>query len=343
MRPALAAALFLVALPAFGLETDQYYAWTRPLRDATEAVNAKINADIARALHDVNTRQGADHCDCDKVRKTIRHQFSYLLFQKPEMWLVNSSTIDRVPSTPEEEFIFRDRYLYGGASKLDPVRLMPPSPTILVNGVRIGTDKLGHFFSEGAWMFISYSFYVKEGRSEEEAIQKVLSLGLASERTILGAAASGVLSLADIEANYQGLIFWKSLCRGPDPNLEKTPEGWRLKRPFDISAYVSPEWDESWQPNVYSKSRWRKVKPVMERYCALLDDPEVRAQREAYAARPHQTVSEKVLAELVRNGKIEDPAAFTIDAVCGRPSRDVLAPPPIAADDQAGAGGVTGQ
>ena len=51
------AAVCLAAWPAFALETDQYYAWKRPLSDATAAINAKVNADIARALHDAQLRR----------------------------------------------------------------------------------------------------------------------------------------------------------------------------------------------------------------------------------------------------------------------------------------------
>jgi len=333
LRLFLAAVLVvLVALPAHALETDQYYAWARHLDDATAAINAKINAEIAIALHDVNTRLGADECNCDRVRKAIRHRFSWLLFQKPEMWVTNSSSVDRVPKAPAEELSYRHTWLYGATSPFDPIKFMPPSPTIEVNGIRIGTDKISHFFSEGAWLYISFHYYKKLGRPDDEAVLKALNLGLAGEKSILGRGASGVFSLADQEANYQGLLFWQSFCFGADPNLEKTAAGWRVKRPFDIAAYVSPEWDESWQPNVYTPSRWKKVKPVIERYCPLLDDPQVQARRAAYTARGRYTVSEQVIHALVESGRLEDPRAFTIEAVCGRPLRDVLAPPDTAGD-----------
>ena len=328
--------LCCAAAPARGLETDQFYAWRRPLQDATAAINAKINADIADAIAEVNARDD-ERRTCDDVRKAIRHRFTYVLFQKPEVWATNTATLERIPATPDEELRFRTAYLYGSTSRFDSIRFMPPSPTILVNGVRIGTDKLSHFFSEGAWMFLSYRYFVNNGRTDEESVARALALGLATERTILGGSASGVVSLADIEANYRGLVFWKGLCGGHDPYLEETPEGWRLSRPFDIGGYVSPEWDESWQPCLYTAARWKKVKPVMQQYCAVLDDPAVRDARAAYAAREAYTVSERILHDLRTKGKFEDPSRFTIDALCGLPSRDVLAPPPVAgSDDPAG-------
>lgn len=323
--------LAATASPAPALETDQFYAWKRPLKDATVAINAKINADIDAALAAVNSKFEAGNCPCATVQKAIRRRFNYLLFLKPELWATNTSMLDRVPATHDEELSFRHAYLFGATSPLDPIRFMPPSPTIEVNGVRIGTDKLSHFFSEGAWLFISYRYYVRNGLKDDEAVQRAMNLGLVSEKTILGSSSSGVLSLADIEANQKGLDFWKGLCHGPDPALEKSPSGWRLKRPFDLGAYVTPEWDESWQPNIYSAKRWKKVKPVMESYCPFLSDPEVQAQRAAYAARSGYTLSERFLHELVVNGRLEDPTPYSIDVLCGLPSRDVLAPPPTPA------------
>jgi hypothetical protein len=48
---------------------------------------------------------------------------------------------------------------------------------------------------------------------------------------------------------------------------------------------VTPRWDESYQPPIYSKGRWKKVRPVLETYCDLLDDPQVVAMRRDYRER----------------------------------------------------------
>ena len=99
--------------------------------------------------------------------------------------------------------------------------------------------------------------------------------------------------------------------------LARDPGGWRLERPFDIRDYVSPEWDESWEPNVYTRYRWAKVKPVMQRYCALLQDPGVQRRRSEYAARDRVTPTEAVVQQLVASGKLADPRQFGIEAACG--------------------------
>jgi len=152
-------------------------------------------------------------------------------------------------------------------------------------------------------------------------MRRAVRFSIATERTIWGGSTSGILSLGDLEANYQGLLFYRGLCGGADPELTLSPAGWRLKRPFDLRDYVTPEWDESWQPNIFTPSRWAKVKPVMARYCGLLLDPEIQRQRAAYAARDRETPTEAMIRELVASGELPDPLQFTIEAACGLPPR----------------------
>jgi len=313
-------AIALVAVQARALETDQFYAWTRPIQDATDAINERINNDIAAALARVNSQRDPASCPCRAAQEAIRDQFNYLIIAPPELWATKTSSVGRIPATPDEEPRFRRSYLYGETSALDRILWMPPSPTIEIAGVRTGADKLGHFFSDGAWIEGSYRHALKKGATDDEAMRQAVRFSIATERTIWGRSTSGILSLGDLEANYQGLLFYRGLCAGPDPGLTRTPAGWRLTRPFDFRDYVTPEWDESWQPNIYTPSRWAKVRPVMARYCKLLQDPEILRQRAAYAARDRETPTEAMVRELVAAGKLADPRQFTIDAACGVPS-----------------------
>jgi hypothetical protein len=306
--------------PLRALETDQFYAWNRPLEDSTRAINEKLNADIAAALDRVNARRGNGACPCREARNAIRDQFYYLIFGRLELWASKASVVDRIPKTDADEALFRRRYLYHETSPFDPIRWMPLSPTIEIRGIRIGTDKLGHFFSDGAWIEEPYRRALAKGATDEEALRRSLRFSLVTERTILGMGSSGVFSLADSEANYQGLLFYRGLCSGPNPALVPTPSGWSLRRPFDIGDYVSPEWDESWQPNIYSPLRWAKVRPVMRRYCGLLQDPVVRRRRAEYASRDRETPTEAIVNELVAAGKLPDPRQFTIEAACASAS-----------------------
>jgi hypothetical protein len=90
---------------------------------------------------------------------------------------------------------------------------MPPSPTIEIAGVRVGTDKLSHFFLGGPWLEITYRAALKRGASRDEATRRAIALGILTERTVLGASSSGIVSLGDLEANYQGFLFFRPLRR----------------------------------------------------------------------------------------------------------------------------------
>ena len=298
-----------------GLETDQFFAWGRPLKDMTGVLNARVNLELERLVAELN-RDGRDR-PCQKVRFRFFKRHRMLFFDGFETWSVNSPLVSRSPSGADEMREFKQHYLYGGTSSLfDTGRWMPPSPTVEVNGVRLGTDKLTHLLGT-AWY---YHRWYRKARSRgvplAEAEDRAVRRGLGHEITILGRAVSGVLSLADLEANYEGMWFYEHLCAGDDPNIVYDEGVWRLRRPFDLRDYVTPEWDESYQPNIYIRRKWPKVRQRMLRYCRMLEHPQVRAMREAYAERDRVTETEKLIEEMVVAGKLPDPSQFTIESVC---------------------------
>ena len=298
-----------------GLETDQFFAWGRPLEDMTGVLNARVNLELERLVAELN-RDGRDR-PCQKVRFRFFKRHRMLFFDGFETWSVNSPLVSRSPAGADEMREFKQHYLYGGTSSVfDTGRWMPPSPTVEVNGVRLGTDKLTHLLGT-AWY---YHRWYRKARSRgvplAEAEDRAVRRGLGHEITILGRAVSGVLSLADLEANYEGMWFYEHLCAGDDPNIVYDEGVWRLRRPFDLRDYVTPEWDESYQPNIYIRRKWPKVRQRMLRYCRMLEHPQVRAMREAYAERDRVTETEKLIEEMVVAGKLPDPSQFTIESVC---------------------------
>jgi hypothetical protein len=326
----LVAGVLLAVGPAGALETDQFYAWGRPLEDATDVLNAKVNAEIILALERINGR-GAGKT-CHKVVGELKTRYVWFIFQDIELWALNTPLLSRIPATSEEEIDYRRQYLYHQHGPLDIGTSVPPSPTIEAGGVRFGTDKLAHFFSEGFWYYRWYHGGRKKGLSREEAELRAIRKGAFFEQTILGLASSGVLSLADLEANYQGMRFYAGLCEGETPGLTLGEDGWRLARPFDIRDHVSPEWDESWQPSIFGRRRWRKVRPVMLDYCSKRDDPWVIAQRDRYRRLDRTTVTEQWVKDRVEQSKLTDPWAFTLDSACAEAGVDE--PPAQVAEDR---------
>jgi hypothetical protein len=321
---AIALAVSAVAAPVRALETDQYYAWRRPLADSGEALNAKVNFEIDEALRIVNGGDGGRSATCRDALSAIHDRFTLFIFQKIELWAQRTSVLSRIPVDQSEEFDYRKNWIYGQIAWYDLGRTVPPSPTIEVAGVRFGTDKISHFFSEGHYYLDWYEGARKRGMSHDAAVEFAVRRGIAIETTVLGGVISGVISPADLEANYQGLDWYIDLCEGDPPLLTRGEAGWRLREPFDLRPYVSPEWDESYLPNVVLEGRWVHVKPEIERHCAELEDPVVQARREAYAARDAYTYTEAALDEMVREGKLADPADYGIERLCA-------AAPPVAA------------
>ena len=309
--------LVVLMVPAVqALETDQYYAWGKPLKDSLDIINAEVNLEIDRTLARTNQQRHAPGMTCSDVRKRIVVHFRMFLIHRLELWAINSDLVDRIPATAEDELRYRKTYLYHDRHALDPAALVPPGPTIEANGIRFGTDKLSHFISEGWWYYKSYRKGLRHGLSHEEAEIKAIDMGALTERTVLGMGTSGVFSGADLEANYQGLRFMTAMCDPEQPLLIPTASGWQIRKPFDFRDYITPEWDESWQPSIIGRSRWKRVRPVLEGYCEMLDTPEVRSQRRRYAGRDTITLTEQRIERLVNAGKIPNPLDFSIDRIC---------------------------
>lgn len=307
-----------------GLETDQFSAWGRPLEDATAAINAKYNLEIARALEDLQA-SGRPHASCNKVVRAVKSRLKGELFQPIELWAVQSPLVDQAPPPGAAAHAYTAHSVYRRHGPLDLGTWMPLSPTIEVGGFRFGTDKLAHMVASG-WRYRNrYLRHVKAGKSKQEAIDAAIRWGILEERSIMGNLGDGVFSHSDLEADYEGMLFYLSLCQGPDPILVDDGSGWRFRRPFDMRDYVGPEWDESYEISTYRRGRWRKVKPEVEALCPRLDEPSVRQRFERYRAVDTVTPTERLVDELVAEGKLEVAHPFTLEKVC--PQAASLPPP----------------
>ena len=310
------------AAAADALETDQYYAWGRPLADSTDAVNARFNLELERAI--ASFPKDRPPQSCRKVAIAYRKRMRFLLLHEIQVWAWNSEWVDRIPDGADEQREYRRTNLYSNHPLIDTGTWMPYTPTLEVAGVRFGTDKLAHLVSSGWTYYGEYRKGIKKGETPEDAERRAVNRGIAEESLILGKLASGVTSIPDLEANYAGMHFYLDLCDIEDPILKLGEDGWFISRPVDLRDYVTPRWDESFQPPIYTTGRWRKVKPVLETYCDRLADPQVVAMRRSYRERDKESLVGRLVAEKVAEGKIRDPAQFSIEAVCSEtdPSRE---------------------
>jgi hypothetical protein len=304
----------LLSLPIQALETDQFYAWGKPIKDSTVFLNAWVSLQFQS---DLESRGHSDSRDCESVVNDVQSRLQHSIYQPIELWIISSKLVDRIPRGLEATRDYRSNYLLSNTYTFDHARTLQPSPTLQVNEIRFGSDKLAHFFSEGWW----YYKHWKKNRdklSAEELQRSMFEFGVKLEKSIQGTATSGVFSPADLEANYQGFRFYHRLCHTDDPLLYRKDGRWHFSDSFDFRDYIYPEWDETWNPNVYSPRRWRGVRSTMAGYCTALDSAWVNRQRKHYASLDKLTSTEILVQELVDNSEIPDPRNFDIISVCGR-------------------------
>ena len=297
---------------AHALETDQFYAWGKPIADSTHYLNAWVRLQIQDAL---DSRVNGKARDCEAAVKIIQKRLQHSIYQPIELWINSTDLVDRVPRGIEEYQDYRESYLLSRTYPLDTARGLQPSPTLEVNHVRLGSDKLAHFFSEG-WWYYKWWKNNQGDKSTEELQHELLLYGVNLEKWVQGELLTGVISPADMEANYQGFIFYQQLCKGEEPLLYRNEGLWHFSESFDIANYVSPEWDESWNAYIYSNKRWMGIRQTMAAYCPMLQDEWVQKQRALYAELDTQTPIDELLSELVENGKLPDPLPFDITSVC---------------------------
>jgi hypothetical protein len=308
--------LLLLAPCAAALETDQYYAWGRSLEDSTAIINAKLGFELEQAAEELGRTHGPVPPDCEEVAARLHERLHFSTFQNFELWALKTDLLARAPADATEELAYRETNLYRDHGLFDVGTWLPNSPTIEVAGIRLGTDKLAHFVSSGWRWYQNYLTGLRAGLHPAAAELRMIRDGVFWERTMLGGTASGVMSRADLEANFQGKRFYEGLCHGNQPSLALVEGRWRVAHPFDIAGVVGPEWDESYQTSVYSPHRWRRVRPVLETYCDRLALPSVQAQRRWYREVERVTPVERVVQQLVDQGKVRDPRQFSIEANC---------------------------
>lgn len=117
--------------------------------------------------------------------------------------------------------------------------------------VLVGSDKLGHFFSEGKDY---YNWMHHKGYHPLVALVK----GQRMEETYVGRMTTGILSWADLASNLDGYHFWRNLAHGPNPYIVCENNKYVLKRKFKIKDHVTKAWDESYNCNDYRNKKMKK-------------------------------------------------------------------------------------
>jgi len=247
----------LCLAPAFAgaYETDQFTARLEPLQDSTEVLDARVNLSIAKAIG--NWRGPRNE---RRVVSAIYHDIGgHHWVDKIERWAMKSDQVDRT-SPGRRESIYHGHPFW--ATRV--AGLFGVGPTIKVNGIHIGSDKLGHFLSQGRKFWRRYQRYGDEARAAEHSAY--------TERALFGQMTTGSYSNADLVANYEGYRFYQSLFEdgvvpGKPAILTWAGDHWEMQRSFTFADHVNEYWDEALNVNHFDALLYPYMKVRLLDFC----------------------------------------------------------------------------
>lgn len=280
--------LILYAFPLFAGETDQYLAADIVIKDSYSVINNYYNKKIEESI------EPGEQLSCSGVTDKILTQIIVGIGHLT----TKSLEIERFPDNSVSSLEYLKQSIYKNAGPL--LGLPPLRRTINIGGVYLGTDKFGHFGLISQSYYRHYQKYLKNGLSKIEAEKKAILNGIKGELNLLGYNYNGVLSFADLEANYQGLLFANSICQGENSYLIKQKGQWvrNRKREFDIRNYMGPKMDESYNPSFRKPKLWKKIKTTLiEIYCPLRSNQLYLERMAEYNIKAKATVNDLYIQE----------------------------------------------
>lgn len=304
--------LVLAPITSFALETDQFMAAPYNLKDASGPLNEYVNSEIDEAVSDSKSDESCADIS-DRVMTEIVGKYS---ISKISQFAKKSPDIERFPndSIKDREYLKQSFYREAGF----PFNFAKISRTINVGGVYIGTDKLGHFALVGRNYYRRFLREIKDNSDELVAEKATVMNGIRTEVAVLGYTLGGVLSFGDLEANYRGMMFARSLCTGSNPYLVKKDNIWkRTDRKFEITEHINPRMDESYRPAFWKPNLWEKVKPLIaQSYCELKSNPVYIERIAKYPAMIVENRNDKFIEEYFSDKPKFDRKLRDIDQLC---------------------------
>ncbi len=293
-------------------ETDQFLTWDVELADASEQINLFVNQEFEHALARLNRAGRVSPCE-EVPGRLYRRVFSSMVSSRLRRYIVTSE-IEWYPQRGVSRWEYRAQSVFRHSAFSV---FLPMARTVRVGEVYLGIDKLAHLFGIGRRYHGHYQRLLRRGLSPEEAQRRAILWGYKVERRILGGFTEGILSLADLEANFQGLRLAREMCESEDSYLVHGEAGWRLARPIDLRDYVNPGFDESYNGNQYFSYQWRVVKPILlAEYCSRFANEQVQARLARYREIDTGSVAREIIARHYESMGHKSPRLFAIDHLC---------------------------
>lgn len=252
-----AGAALLSTATTSALEADQFDGRSKQISDSTRVLNREVNT----ALRDIVAEWDKGHDELGLVNAIYHRLGGIRIVDKLERWVMKSPEVDRVV-TPKRESIYAGMPVWATrAAFFERI-----GATIQVNDQLIGSDKIGHFISQGRKF---YRRYRRMGSEEAAARQSART-----ERGIFGIGSTGTFSNADLVANYEGYRFYRSLFEDNvipgKPAIVRWEDGsWVIQRQFDWADHVNAYWDEALNVNQFDDSLYKRMRERMLCYCPV--------------------------------------------------------------------------
>jgi hypothetical protein len=296
--------LALCAAPQYcgAYETDQFSNRLEPIKDSTELLDGRVNLSIETAI-----AQWTGPRNDMKVVMAIYHDIGgHHWVDKIERWVMDSDEVERLQPS-------RRRSIYQGhpfwATRV--AAIFGVGPTIKVNEVLIGSDKLGHFISQGKKFYRRYMKSLDAAKAAEHSAY--------TERALFGQMTTGSYSNADLVANYEGFLFYLSLFEdeivpGKKAILAWKEDHWVIQRSFTWADHVNEYWDEALNINHYDRLLHHHMEERLQTFCG-----------DYFRAPEMYTIeNEEILRERYKHLQLRDTSDLRLDHLCpGNPEYSI--------------------
>ena len=296
-------ALLLAPQPCGAYETDQFTSRLNTITDSTELLDGRVNQSIADAVENWKGPRKDN-----KVVDAIYFDIGGIHWvDKIERWAMKSEDVERLQPSRYNS-IYRGHPIW--ATRV--AALFGIGPTIKINGQLVGSDKLGHFLSQGRKFWYRYQRYQDEERAAEHSAF--------TERALFGQATTGVYSNADLVANFEGYRFYRSLFEdgivpGKPAILAWRDGQWVIQRAFTWADHVNAYWDEALNVNHFDSLLYPHMKERLETFC----------QDYYKAPEQYEIRNENELKTRYSHIQLRDTSELRLDKLCTPPGGAVSA------------------
>jgi len=288
----LALILALTPISAMALESDQFTLPPKPLADIGPEFDAHVSDELDSAIRIVNDklidlRNRLDETTSDYWKKYFRKEIEKASQPQELVKALRGLTGSGIPSCTIERWVVDhdfeaqpEKYeigygdsVFGASAIFKPLLIVALAPSIRVYGTDMGTDKIGHIFQQGYEYFKVYDDQLEHEKSREKALAAAVKSGVGKEKSVYGKWWTGVVSNADLAANYAGLKFyinltepvkigektWPALTVVRDGLWVRNPAAHHLMRPF-----ISEHYSEAFNPSMYDSSVRNSVRSALK-------------------------------------------------------------------------------